>query len=488
MNLDFLHSASWFEYSEVKPWFFTSHSFFVVLGLVLVVYALLKPLPKPALVFLCAFSLFFYYKSSGLFLILFIAMIACDYVMARLINQFKGKARNVVFYLALVCSLSPLLYFKYTTLFVETCNMYLGTHFVSQQYFLPIGISFYTFQSLSYIIDVYRNTLKANGSFLNYVFYMTFFPHLVAGPIVRAKDFLPQISNATLPNTSQCSWALLRICRGLAKKLILADFLGQWVDMVHLMPEGYSGFETTIAVYAYAFQIYFDFSGYSDIALGIASLLGYELKENFNLPYTAQNISDFWRRWHMSLSSWLKDYIYIPLGGNRKGKFLTYIFLISTMLIGGLWHGASWRFLFWGLAHGLALALHKVWSTKPFLASIFKKAPLIGVLFTFNLVCLLWILFRAESAQSAFVIAGRCVTGSWNLQTVVGFISERWVLSIIFMLSTLWIFFPENRNRQLELRLKQTPLWISFLAFTGIFILAYYVRQETIQPFIYFQF
>ncbi|MFZ9455387.1 MAG: MBOAT family protein, partial [Bacteroidia bacterium] len=230
MNLDFLHSASWFEYSEVKPWFFTSHSFFVVLGLVLVVYALLKPFPKPALVFLCAFSLFFYYKSSGLFLILFIAMIACDYVMARLINQFKGKARNVVFYLALVCSLSPLLYFKYTTLFVETCNMYLGTHFVSQQYFLPIGISFYTFQSLSYIIDVYRNTLKANGSFLNYVFYMTFFPHLVAGPIVRAKDFLPQISNATLPNTSQCSWALLRICRGLAKKLILADFLGQWVD------------------------------------------------------------------------------------------------------------------------------------------------------------------------------------------------------------------------------------------------------------------
>ncbi len=488
MNLNFLHSASWFEYSESQPWFFTEYSFLAVFGLVAIVYAFLKPSSRSSLIFISLFSLFFYYKSSGWFLALFMGMIAVDFIMARLISTLKGSLKTLVFYLAILISLSPLLYFKYAGLFIETCNQLCGTQFNSRSLFLPIGISFYTFQSLSYLIDVYRTVIPASTSFLHYVFYMTFFPHLVAGPIVRAKDFLPQIPHTVFPDRHQCNEALLKISQGLFKKLILADYLGQWVDMVYAQPLAFTGFETTTSVYAYAFQIYFDFSGYSDIAIGLALLLGFRLKENFNTPYLASSISDFWRRWHMSLSSWLRDYIYIPLGGNQKGAKNTYLFLIITMLVGGLWHGASWKFVLWGLAHGIALALHKL---------LFKKSTnpvnsiglqIIYTLFTFHLVCLLWILFRAPTALQALEIAQHSVAGDWSFNIFTEFVLTRTTLSLIFCLAVAWIVAPALLNKQIKQKLNSFPIGISMIVFLLILIVSHYVRLDVIQPFIYFQF
>ena len=200
-------------------------------------------------------------------------------------------------------------------------NELFSMNFVIEKLFLPIGISFYTFQSISYIVDVYQGKIKSSSNFVDYAFYMTFFPHLVAGPIVRAKDFLPQIVAPQIINAALYKESIMRITIGLIKKLFIADYLGKYVSLVHETPNGFSGFEHLISMYAYSFQIYFDFSGYSDIAIGLALLLGYRLKDNFDAPYLASNITVFWRKWHMSLSSWLKDYIYIPLGGSKKGVF-----------------------------------------------------------------------------------------------------------------------------------------------------------------------
>ena len=257
-------------------------------------------------------------------------------------------------------NLSFLLYFKYANFFIENTNLLLLTHFEFVDLFLPIGISFYTFQSISYLVDVYRGQINASTNFLDYAFYMTFFPHLVAGPIVRASDFLGQVNHPTRPNALVFKESFVRILLGLIKKLFIADYLAKYVDMVFANPGFYAGVENLLAVFAYTFQIYFDFSGYSDIAIGLALLVGYRLKENFDNPYNSTNITVFWRKWHISLSSWLRDYVYIPLGGNRKGEFNTYLFLLTTMLIGGFWHGASWKFVFWGAAHGLALGFHKL--------------------------------------------------------------------------------------------------------------------------------
>ncbi|NBU48014.1 MAG: MBOAT family protein, partial [Flavobacteriales bacterium] len=331
-----------FTYSFEKPWFFTNYSFLLVFSLFLLGYALFNKNSRWKLAYLILFSLFFYYKSSGPFLLLFVGIIICDYFLSKALHRSKGWKRSLLLLFSIAYSLSFLLYFKYTNFFIQNLNVYFSTGFEARDIFLPIGISFYTFQSLSYLIDVARKEIEPSKNLLDYSFYMTFFPHLVAGPIVRAKDFLPQINQPLSLDNSLLKEAIFKITVGLTKKLLIADFLAKYVDLVHAAPEGFSGFEHFVAMYSYSFQIYFDFSGYSDIAIGIALLLGYRLKENFQNPYIAQNITSFWRRWHISLSLWLRDYIYIPLGGNRKGTFNTYLFLLITMLVGGFWHGAEW--------------------------------------------------------------------------------------------------------------------------------------------------
>ncbi|MFM7726849.1 MAG: MBOAT family O-acyltransferase, partial [Flavobacteriales bacterium] len=320
---------------------------------------------------------------------------------------------------------------------------------------------------------------------IDYGFYMTFFPHLVAGPIVRAKDFLPQIYNPILLNSLVTQEALFRVTVGLTKKLLIADYLAKYVDMLHAAPEGFTGFEHYISMYAYAFQIYFDFSGYSDIAIGIALILGYKLKENFDNPYGANNITVFWRKWHISLSLWLRDYIYIPLGGNRKGVILMYLFLMATMLIGGFWHGADWKFVFWGMGHGILLVAHKLIFPKSTTSNWFMRAG--GMLLTFHFVAALWIFFRSSTIASSFESI-RKIALETNLLEIEGFWLARPEVLILLGVSALIVFFPSNYKQRLISYTISLPLYLWPFLMLAVLQLIVQLRDNSIQPFIYFQF
>jgi len=480
-----LDLSKFFHYSLEKPWFFTEYGFLLTLALFLLGYAFFKPKSTWKLAYLIVFSLFFYYKSSGPFLLLFVGVITFDYILALWIYRLEGIKRKIAIGLTVVYSLSFLLYFKYSNFVIENLNTLFGTDFSQKNLFLPIGISFYTFQSVSYLIDVYRKEIKPSKQLLEYGFYMTFFPHLVAGPIVRAKDFLPQIQNPISFNPLLLKEALLRIVTGLLKKLLIADFLGKYVDMIHQTPQGFSGLEHTLSMYAYSFQIYFDFSGYSDIAIGIALILGYRMKENFFNPYTAQNIVDFWRKWHISLSLWLRDYIYIPLGGNRKGQLKMYLFLFITMTVGGIWHGADWRFVFWGCAHGLLLILNKLWF-KP-VAKPKSIQRIVGIILTFHLVGFLWIFFRAATIESAFqsitIIATRT-----NPMDILAFAYARPEVIALLLVSITLVFMPWNLKQKVIHSILSLPLslWPIILLIALQLIVQF--RDSNIEPFIYFQF
>jgi alginate O-acetyltransferase complex protein AlgI len=478
---------NFFNYSLYEPWFFTEFSFLFVFGIFLLFYAFIIKYHYCKKIYIISFSLFFYYKSSGPFLLFFLLMILSDYYFASSINNKEGKWKKIYLWFALSFSLSFLLYFKYANFFIHNFNQLLGTNFSNQNLFLPIGISFYTFQSISYIIDVYRKEIKPSENFIDYTFYMTFFPHLVAGPIVRAKDFLPQINYTQFLNSTLYKEALLRIMIGLIKKLFIADYLSKYVDMVHELPQIYTGAENLISMYAYSFQIYFDFSGYSDIAIGLALILGYRLKENFKNPYQSVNISDFWRNWHISLSNWLRDYIYIPMGGNRKGIFNMYLFLFLTMLIGGFWHGANWRFIAWGIFHGIALIIHKLW-IKQFPSenkNLFLNG--LGLLLTFNFVSLCWIFFRSNSFDGAFENIKKIFT-SFTFYDLPGFWYSRTEFCIILLFATLIVFTPFKLKEKLFLITQKLPIFVWIFLLFFVFQLVIQFKDEIVQPFIYFQF
>jgi len=483
--------TNFFGYSFDTPWFFTNYSFLVVLGFFLLVYSLLYNKDLLRKLYLIIFSLFFYYKSSGPFLIIFILLILGDYNFAKYIERIKStRARKFLLVFSILISLSFLLYFKYSGFFLMNVNELFSMNFVIEKLFLPIGISFYTFQSISYIVDVYQGKIKSSSNFVDYAFYMTFFPHLVAGPIVRASDFIPQINNPLQIDRALLKTALFRIVLGFSKKLIIADFLGKFVDIVHSNPKLYSGVENLISMYAYSFQIYFDFSGYSDIAIGIALLMGYKLNENFDRPYASQNITDFWRRWHISLSTWLRDYIYIPLGGSRTGKFNTYLFLMITMTVGGFWHGASWNFVLWGVLHGVALIVHKlISSTKP--KAVPKKTPIvlkcINLFVTFNFVSILWILFRAQSFDDS-ISSIRKIALDIRFSDFVGFYFARKEVLFMLLAAVLLVFLNKSIKLFLERIFVKTPLLV-ILIFLILFLqLALQIKSTDIAPFIYFQF
>jgi D-alanyl-lipoteichoic acid acyltransferase DltB (MBOAT superfamily) len=274
---------------------------------------------------------------------------------------------------------------------------------------------------------------------------------------------------------------------GLLKKLFIADYLGKYVDIVHELPANFSGAENLLGMYAYSFQIYFDFSGYSDIAIGIALMLGYRLKENFDNPYASSNITVFWRKWHISLSSWLRDYIYIPLGGNRKGEFNTYLFLLITMLVGGFWHGADWRFVFWGLANGLALAFHKAWmqlfpsKSNPW----YTRIP--ATILTFHFVGFCWIFFRATSFGSAFASIEQIVFHT-QWKDFAGFWTSRQEMGIMIMIAAFIAFFPPNLKERAFQKIQVLPTftWILWVLIALQIIIQF--KDDVVQPFIYFQF
>jgi len=420
-----------FRYDPQSPMIFNSGIFLLMFIFFIIIYAAIYKNKISVSIFVIAFSLIFYYKSSGIYMWILVITTFTDYSFALLIEKtHKTTIKRIYLFLALSASFGLLFYFKYTNFFLSNFHAIAQTNFQPLDIFLPIGISFYTFQSVSYVLDVYWKKLKPTRNIIDYAFFLTYFPQLVAGPIVKANLFLPQLEKPITIKKDDVYSGLWLIMVGLFKKAIIADYISRYNDLVFANPTGYSGFENLMAVYGYTLQIYCDFSGYSDMAIGLGKIMGFDLGLNFNFPYQAKNITDFWRRWHISLSSWLRDYLYIPLGGNRKGKVRMYINLFITMFLGGLWHGASWKFVFWGAWHGIGLAVHK--AIKPVLDKIPNKlsSNAISWFITFHFVIFLWIFFRANNLEHEVYKHVQKTNESTRLLSKIDYIDGKNVLHI----------------------------------------------------------
>jgi alginate O-acetyltransferase complex protein AlgI len=359
--------------------------------------------------FILLASFVFYAWWDWRFVFLLAASIVVNQLFAVAIHRSSAAAARTSFLTgAIAFDLGLLAYFKYANFFLTSTDNLLGTSWVTNVT-LPVGVSFYTFMAISYVVDVYRRELTP-APFARFAVFQAFFPHLVAGPIVRASELLPQLEHPRDPRRVDTSRAFFLIVTGLFLKVVIANHLATHiVDDVFAAPNRHSSLEVLLAVYGYAVEIFADFCGYTNIAIGVALLLGFEFPQNFASPYTAVSLQDFWRRWHMTLSRWLRDYLYIPLGGNRKGRLFTYRNLLLTMLLGGLWHGAAWTFVVWGGIHGLGLAVERATGWRPHT----RAQQWLGRLLTFHVVCFAWVFFRADSFSRAGDMLERLFT-AWG--------------------------------------------------------------------------
>lgn len=477
-----------FAYHPESPLIFSSGLFlFLFLGFLLI-YKALSPHERLRILWATAFSVFFYYKSSGIFFLLLVASVIVDFNLAKWIERAETKrGKKWLLVLSLVANLGMLAYFKYTNYFAELWNGMTGAGIGPFDIFLPVGISFFTFQSLSYTIDVYRGQLKALDDIWDYAFFVTFFPQMVAGPIVRAADFLPQIHKPLFVSREDFGRGVFLFCTGLFKKAVISDYISvNFVERVFESPQQYTGLENLMGVYGYALQIYCDFSGYSDMAIGIGLLLGFKFPINFDSPYQSLSITEFWRRWHISLSTWLRDYLYIPLGGSRKGRTRTYVNLLITMLLGGLWHGAATRFIIWGGLHGLALSAER-WVKENFPGRQGALWRAFGGLWTFHFVCFCWIFFRAENMEivSAMLhqIAFDFRPGIFP-EFLSGYAPVVFWMAVGFALHLL----PKNVEMKAQDTVTALPLAGKAILLTLFIALVMQVKSADVQPFIYFQF
>ena len=438
---------------------------------------------------LLAASYIFYGWWDWRFALLMAALTLVAYLCALALDK-TGK--KVFLTIGVAVPLIILGIFKYFNFFVDSFGRILGLDSLGTlSIILPVGISFYTFQSLSYTIDVYRQKIRPEKSFLRLALYISFFPQLVAGPIVKAGDFLPQLSQDRNISLKNFEAGIQYFVFGLFKKVVLADHISVCVDTIFAAPQQFHGLSILFAMIGYSIQIYCDFSGYSDMALGCAKCLGYDLMQNFNIPYFSRNISEFWTRWHISLSSWLREYLYIPLGGNRKGQVRTYVNLLLTMLLGGLWHGAAWTFVVWGGLHGAALCIHKLWMRATGRGKN-HRGTLLGTILsgvaTYAVVLVSWIFFRAPD----FATAGSVLTGLLTFQDGLLYISSWTILGIVLVLlcSLAAVFRSRKNATALEgfyptFKLDTIFGLTVFFVFLGITLGLAYTNSS---PFIYFQF
>ncbi len=479
--------AAALKYNPNHPLIFTDGLFLILFALFLLVYAIVWKKDVLRTISLIGFGFLFYYLASGGFLFLLLITITFDYLFSGLIeNSTNKRAGRIYLFSGVLFSLSFLLYFKYKNFFLESVSDITGNAIELGDLILPIGISFYTFQSISYLVDVYHRKIKV-PDFHDYLLYMTFFPHLVAGPIVRARDFLPQLESKPLINMAYFSEGMLLITKGYIKKAVVADHVSQYSDVVFSAPGSFSGFEHIFSTLCYTLQIYCDFSGYTDMAIGIALLLGYRLCVNFDSPYKATDITGFWRKWHISLSSWLRDYIYIPMGGNKKGFSPQLFFLMFTMLLGGFWHGASWKFVFWGAGHGLLLVLHKLWMKYIRVNGNSWYMRFAGWLFTFVCVALLWIPFRAISFTDALTIYQSIFSYS-NPAVLIEIWLSNTVLCVVFLLAMFVVLLPYRMKAAYSAWYLKTPVLIKLLVLAIAIQASIQLTDSEVQPFIYFQF
>ena len=495
IDIDFSRLKEVLTYDPQAPMIFSSGIFLWLFAAFMIVYTLLQRKYTARILFVTLFSYYFYYKSSGTYFFLLALVTVCDFLLAQWMDRTEGRwKRKGLVTLSLGVNLGLLAYFKYTNFLGGVIASLMGGEFTALDIFLPVGISFFTFQSLSYTIDVYRKDIKPLTNILDYALYVSFFPQLVAGPIVRARDFIPQIrQNPVVVTREMFGTGVFLILTGLFKKAIISDYISlNFVDRIFDEPLLYSGFECLMGIYGYALQIYCDFSGYSDMAIGIALLLGFRFPKNFDAPYKSATITEFWRRWHISLSTWLRDYLYISLGGNRKGRIRTYGNLLLTMLLGGLWHGAAVRFILWGGLHGAALALHKLWmalvpGAKATGAQMHWWSRAAGMLLTFNIVCLGWLMFRAESMQTVSLMLHQ-IFENFNAamipQVVTGYAAVFALIAAGYILHLL----PSAVDAVAQRIVVHAPLVLQVLMAAAMIWCVMQIKSSDIQPFIYFQF
>lgn len=488
-NIDLATIENWFSYNPKQPLLFNSALFLGLFLIFYVIYILSRKTHYFRITYVVLFSLFFYYKSSGVYFWILIFSSVVDYSLSRLIYvEAQQFYRKFYLILSLVINLGMLGYFKYTNFFIDNYNSLFDGNMKFEDIILPVGISFYTFQTLSYTIDVYRRELEPTKSFMDFLFFVSFFPQLVAGPIVRASDFIPQIYDKLKLTKEDFNRALFLIIGGLIKKAVISDYISSnFVDRVFDAPNSYTAFENLMASYGYAIQIYCDFSGYSDIAIGLALLMGFWLPDNFRTPYQSASITEFWRRWHISLSSWLRDYLYISMGGNRKGKIRTYFNLFMTMLLGGLWHGASWKFVVWGVLHGLALVVEKFFGQYIKLPkNVFVRT--IQVILTFHFVVFCWLFFRAKDFATAFQIAENVTKLTFDFNQWQTIILGYKNVFLLIAIGVVWHFIPVKTLAGMQKTFSTLPLVAKAVLLGLIYWVVYATASADTQPFIYFQF
>ena len=458
---------------------FTSFNF---LGFLIVVLTLFYLLPRPLRRYLLlAASLFFYIAWKARFVTLLLGLITIDYFAALWIVHKEGRQRRVALLVSLCANIGLLGYFKYTNFLRDTFLQILhpGTAVHPLDIILPLGISFHTFQSISYVIDVYRGEQPAIKSYIDYALFVSFFPQLVAGPIVRAREFFADYFNWRPPTGEEWQRGFAMVLTGYVKKLIFADQFALVADRYYTNPSAMPGLlPAWSATVAFALQIFFDFSGYTDIAIGVALLFGFHFPENFRRPYLSASVTEFWRRWHITLSGWLRDYVYISLGGNRRGRIRTYANLMMTMLIGGLWHGASWNFVIWGGYQGAALSIERmIWGRE--VKQGLVRIPL--TVLTFAVVCIGWVFFRAKTFALAAFVIGQMFSGMAGESLFS-------TSQVALILATLAVALAEEYEGALT-RLTASPLWVRTAA-TVVALLAIelFTASDQSIPFVYFQF
>jgi alginate O-acetyltransferase complex protein AlgI len=463
---------------------FISIEFFLLFSVVLTLLALIRRHHwRKCIILLASCTFYAYWDWRFLGLLGFVTVL--DYYISRsLVSDNNPAHRKTLLVVSIIANLGFLAFFKYFNFFIDNLNVVLsplGWNFTTLNIILPIGISFYTFETLSYVIDIYRGVAKPANSLLDYAVFITFFPRLVAGPIMRAAHFLPQLEHDIVFSSGNLVKGSQFFLRGMLKKLVIADSAAIMVDQIYNSPSLFSPSTVWLAILAYSIQIFCDFSGYTDMALGIGLILGFDLPENFKSPYTAQSITEFWQRWHISLSTWLRDYLYIPLGGNRKGKLRTYINLFLTMLLGGLWHGASWNFVLWGGIHGLYLAVERLTGLDRSPGSWKNVSTWLRAALTFLVVSITWVFFRSPSLAYTGIIFGKLL-----------FINSTGVdwFFVPACLGILIVILGGFASRFLDIDYPSPTIDKSYTLAFMLFelLIVYFFAPLNASPFIYFQF
>lgn len=475
-----------------QPLLFNTGLFLVLFVVFLALYQLLRGRRRMQQLVVIAFSLYFYYKSSAECCFILVGVCLSDYLLGRLLGVLRQRwQRRAVVWTNVLVNVGMLVYFKYFNLLLSTLAGIAGRDFDAMDIILPAGISFFTFRSISYIVDIYRGQMQPARNLADYMFCLTFFPPLLAGPVVRARDLLPQVQAGPHITRETTGEGLMLIMSGLIKKVIIADYIsGNFVDRIFDNPSLYSGFENLMGSIGFTLQLYCDFSGYSDMAIGLALLLGYRFADNFRAPFKSQNPTEFWKRWHISLSSWLMDYIYIPLGGNRRGRGRQRLNLMSTMLIGGLWHGASWMYLLWGAYNGVLLVAHKalrrVWHLPEALRGTFP-VRVANVTLTLALMVIGFTFFRAPDADTVAQMATQVFT-DFRPGIAAQFVEGYMMITAAIAAGFFMHFAPRAWSDGVARSYTALPLVVQAVLLTLVIFAVIQTRSSDLVPFIYLQY